>query len=428
MPNLVFDPDGEFDTCPINRTIQSGGGGGLTGAKRCEYVALCKQMTSRDPSLDYTAIRDRILAIMKENVLEHIETLPEADRPTLVADIEGFFSGFDTTDNPLTIINIVGFQISFLFTKYLYPKVSRNENRYFDDPNNDIYNLYSTLIVDDIWKSYSELKPNLGDFCQLQENPDPTTGIPKSTPIFMVFVGFITLGELMESYFDNIFYLGLVYVRDYVDGVFYPPLEVIYHDWGHYSNYVSSSCKKFPVSLNTIKKFHKYVVETEEKSVQYAVNFVLFLLIHEGNCYFFTEIARTILRTKYKNLVIKKQTYFNSFNFKLIEQLIPTENRFILNSIVKDDIYKDIKSYISELSMIQIFGLAVPKAYRIPQKNDPTKLEKEKVLEYINIAASMFVECYRKFITSQKGGYKRQTRKNRGSRKQKYSRRAKSSR
>ena len=39
-------------------------GGTLKGKQREEYAVLCRLITSRDPSLDYLALMDKILEIM----------------------------------------------------------------------------------------------------------------------------------------------------------------------------------------------------------------------------------------------------------------------------------------------------------------------------------------------------------------------------
>ena len=121
---LIFDGDNPFsdEICSIKKTV----GGGLTGAKRCEYMALCQQLTSRDKDLDYQTILDRMFAILKEDVLEHIGTL--TDPKTLVADIGIIFEGipkdvsgkYVTVDylDYLRIYNIVSLQIACLFTDY----------------------------------------------------------------------------------------------------------------------------------------------------------------------------------------------------------------------------------------------------------------------------------------------------------------------
>jgi hypothetical protein len=399
MPKLVFDPEGEFDTCSLQkRNTLYGGGGGLTGAKRCEYVVLCKQMTSRDPALDYSAIRDRILAMMKENVLEHIQTLPEADRASLVADIESFFSTIDKEDNPLTAINVVGFQISILFTNYIQSHTP-NSNKIY---GGDAEQIYTNIIQTEDWKQYSNAKEGIeryteGGYCELTTNENPNVGIAQSTAIRMVFLGFLTLGELMESYINNVFYFGIVYTREVVDSLLYNPLGVLEHDYGHYLVLIVD-CREHTLSFSKMKELYTYSMTTKEKTVHYPINFIYFLLLHENPCAIFTKL---------------------SFNLK------NKPNNKVLMAINKDSISKYIKQkFIKELSDIQTFGLAIPKAYRIPKENNPKKLEQQKILEYIDLASTIFVECYKEFVASQQGGKrKRKTQKWRINRKQKYSRR-----
>lgn len=423
MPKIVFDPDGELDTCPIPKRNRFSGGG-LTGEKRCEYVHLCKLMTSRDISLKYDEIRDAILAIMKEDVIAHIQTLPEDVRPALLADIEQFYGTIDFTDNPLTIINIIGLQTALLFTKYLDPKNNASQEPY--NPDLSSLEFYTTITGDDTWKTYSEIKPQIKDFCEILSNDDPRTGISTDKPIFMIFLGFTTLGELMESYFNTVFYYGLAYERDYVDNGFYNPLEVIEHDYGHYLGY--RICLKNPLTINTLKEFHKYVSSTKEKSILYAINFALFILLHEDACYSFTNIIYKLFEDEIKVKFLNTMSTIYLHNHELrrknerkyIEQKVQEMNSELLNHINKDTLKNIIRHRRYEICQLTFLGMAVPKAYRVI--NEVTKeLEEEKVLEYIDLVVSLYDDCYKEFMATKMGGgrRKRLTRKRRVNRKQK---------
>ena len=102
MVGILFDPPFEG---------KSRHGGALIGPQREEYATLCKQMTSRGPTLEYGLIRDRILEILGKDIRKYIETLPEEDREALMKDLDEIFSTIDMADpRPLVTINIVSLQ------------------------------------------------------------------------------------------------------------------------------------------------------------------------------------------------------------------------------------------------------------------------------------------------------------------------------
>ena len=122
MPEIVFDPPRvsykKYLKHGLSQKKQLGG----APVERSAYMELCKAITSRDPSLDYTDLRDKILGIMQENVIAYIKTLPRDEQPPLLADIETFYTGFDKTDNHFNCINIIALQTCILFTKYHHDK------------------------------------------------------------------------------------------------------------------------------------------------------------------------------------------------------------------------------------------------------------------------------------------------------------------
>ena len=90
MPEIVFDPP-DVNWKKYKSPKNNMKGGALTGDKRSEYVNLCMAITSRNPSLDYANLRDKILDIIKEDVIGYILTLPKPNQPSLLDDIETFY-------------------------------------------------------------------------------------------------------------------------------------------------------------------------------------------------------------------------------------------------------------------------------------------------------------------------------------------------
>jgi hypothetical protein len=92
-------------------------GGGFTKAQRCEYMDLCRQMTSRDPAQMTRANRDRLLAFLKDYVIEHSAEYPEK-REFIMETIPLLFDNPTMLEDPnyLGSYNLVAFQCSILFT------------------------------------------------------------------------------------------------------------------------------------------------------------------------------------------------------------------------------------------------------------------------------------------------------------------------
>jgi hypothetical protein len=92
-------------------------GGGFTKAQRCEYMDLCRQMTSRDPAQMTRANRDRLLAFLKDYVVEHSAEYPEK-REFIMETVSRLFENPAMLEDPnyLGSYNLVAFQCSILFT------------------------------------------------------------------------------------------------------------------------------------------------------------------------------------------------------------------------------------------------------------------------------------------------------------------------
>jgi hypothetical protein len=379
MPDIVFDPP---DETPVMQ------GGALEGAKRAEYMELCKQMTSRNPSLNYPQIRDAILTIIEEDVRGYIQSLPEPDRDSLIRDVDTIFSSIDSTDpNYIVTINIVSFQICILFTKYT-DKIDSIEYS----------EIYTAVVSNDEWKLYTNMKHFLHQDFVLNDPSYVKYLLNLESPkyIYMTFIGFLRLGEIVESYLNNIFYIGLSYALKWVDGVIVSPSVYLEHDIDHAASYIRECTSKFPKILNSFKQFRKYVVSTKDAVVRYSIDFALFFFLHEAPwCSIFEKSGDTL------------------------------ENNLQNNSTV-ETVYArlSIRNIVHGYYDLRIGGRAIPVAYR--EMINENELNKEKVHEYIRLVADRYVACWNEFreavLKPSKGGRRQQKthrryRKKRGIRK-----------
>jgi hypothetical protein len=366
MVGILFDPPSE------NGEMS---GGALFGGIRRAYVKLCNQMTSRKERLDYISIRDRILDIIYNDVRGHIECLPDKDRTGLIKSVNIIFSNFDKSDNPLIVINIVSLQVALLFTQYEYEKNGGDEEPFIDNKER-----YHYIMEDGDYKNYSYIKeiiPTLGNLEQLLNPEAPGT-------IFMVFTGFLRLSELLDSYFNNVFYLGLSYKTQYVDGDLFYPIAYLTHDIFHYEMY-TEHCPKFPTIIKGFKDFRNYMSNKDE-SWRYSIDFALFLFLHEEPyCYTFKNGADN-LNNKYQD----KATV-----------------EWILDSLEEN---------MDALTDINNFGKAIPKEYRVLEEGSDLLLTEESVNEYLQLVAERYVTSWREFraaTAGASGGRRRRTKRNR---------------
>jgi hypothetical protein len=350
MPLITFDPPSETG---------SRRGGALTGPKRNEYMELCKQMTSRNPSLNYAHIRDEILTILEEDVRAYIQTLPELDRAALLETIDRIFSSINRSDtNYLATINIVSLQISIVFTQYIFTNNPKNKNAFIST-----FELYEEITETEQWKEYSFIKDFIVNYPKDTNDKWYYLLTPNTEGIlFITFPGFLRLNDIVESYFENIFYVGLSYTAEWVDGSYYLPLAYLSHDLFHYDMY-SESCPNFPTILNGFKEFRNYVVATQDRHIQYSIDFALFLFLHEEPyCYPF-----------------KKDTLEN----------------VLQNKATSESIFNRLDSNLYELIDLHNFGKAIPSNYRELIKGSTTTLDEKKVQDYLRLVAERYVVCWK---------------------------------
>ncbi len=370
MPKIVFNPD--FS------------GGALKGDERARYMELCKQMTSRDPRLDYTMIRDEILKIIHKDVLEHIETLPKEHRPELLKDINTIMNNFDKTDtNQIATINIICAQISILFTLY-----TRDKTGLTPEEKAEIINAQdSDMLEHGNWKNYTDMKTLLADsglLPKLVTQYNPSEGIPFETDIFLGFISFITISELIESYFNNVYYCGTSYTIDWFDGDRYYPIAFYDHDIFHYD--MSESCRDTPGLYPKLKAFRDFVYLNKDRPIQYSIDFALFLFIHEEPyCY--------------------------------------DEDMPYINTPTEENVYDRLTDDIHDLVDLHSHGLAIPTKYRVLKKEGGSKIHVKKVKEYLQLVAKRYVECWNEYSATlgaaarEGGGRRKRTRRVKKSRK-----------
>jgi hypothetical protein len=370
MPEIRFDPPNvnwEKYLKPTKKMY----GGSLKAEERSEYMELCKAITSRDPSLDYERLRDKILKIMKEDVIAYVHTLPKDNQAVLLDYIESFYKGIDKDDTPFNCINIFGLQIAILFSEYHEPDT---EKYYLSSAEGySTASDYAYFLNKVNWKSYNDLRKAIrgSEFKFITASPDPKD-MSESKPIFMLFIGFLRLGELMETILNNVFLCSVSYTIEYVDGIKMNPIASLWHDGKfHYDMFIS--CLKLPNIIKEVRGFHKYI-STKDRAIQYAINFVLFHILHEGETCFREEMEENSLNTH------------------------------LFNEMTKESIYNEVASYIYGFRFLYFEGSAIPKSYRVIVNEEKGELDKEKIKEYLHVVSEIYVNTYREYQAQKQGG------------------------
>lgn len=91
--------------------------------------------------------------------------------------------------------------------------------------------------------------------------------------------------------------------------------------------------------------------------------------------------------------------------------------------MIKHPLLEEVDDRYGGFLKLNTFGLAIPKTYRILVEGSTDRLQKEKVVEYLNLVMSLYDECHKEFLGLKKGGKrKRLTRKHHVNRKQRKTR------
>lgn len=279
--------------------LQTQRGGKLTKEQRSEYVALCNQLVSRNPELDYPTITTRLMGFLHTDVVKKIEKL-ETDgliditkKEKMISDLAYIFSTTDTADeNFIGRLNIVSLQCVILFTENcIDPRATK-----FEDGQNESFRYYTTLKSGD-WKNYRVIKSNLIEknserFLALysySKGKPYTTSTPHDQLIYLItIIDYLSIDEVISSFLDNFIMCGISPSFIYADGRYLTPFEFCMHDITHGRNYKGLCFTRSALSKSDLLSFYQFCKNTiSNKNELYSVKFMVFLLIHESYCDFF---------------------------------------------------------------------------------------------------------------------------------------------
>lgn len=342
--------------------------GGFSKEERLQYFTLCRQLTSRNPELNYLEIRTSLLNILIKEIKNSVSIIYKEQEEELYNDIDTIVSNIDTTEtNHIGFINIISLQFILLFTLLCDKELK------FEYDVNTTKKPFTFFISQD-WKNYSLLKSKLqtreaGIFRRLisskEKKYEPYTSSEKGSIYLTVALSFLTLPEIIDCFLNKVYFCGLSHKLELADGRKMNPTIFLDHDITHGENYEHDCFYDKEIDISFLKVFNEYYnrIYAQELAKLYSMNFIVFILIHESTCWFFQKEKDLDYTEVFKSMESSPQTDLRRF--------------------------KDIHE----------LGLSIPKAYRNGKEYD-----------YILESLKLFLETLKDFKKTTKGG-KRKTRK-----------------
>jgi len=315
------------------------------------YNSDCQLLTSRDPSLDYMVIKQRMVDMLKDKTnleIEKIEAIlvnkdlrAVQEMKTLVDPIFDSAMGNIHDENHIGFINILLTQCTILFTiRYVEPYSDK-------EPSME---MYDALKID--WWDYTALKRDIltkkGEVFYDYENLRCLLGYEKgeffeytleniSDPTVVIFLvkwmNRFSSDEEIRSFFQNIHHCEIITTSRFADAVKMTPYEFLEHDIQHVS---SNNCWRQGYDLNKFYRFYNYCSENLEKDKFRKIRVFMFFEIHESQCHLNVDELVTVTREKskipyfkyFKNEVTSRgDIYYRRFRDKrdLIEMIPPSK-------------------------------------------------------------------------------------------------------
>jgi len=336
---IRFDPD-------VNDQV----GGKLTKDEKDAYLALCSQLTSRDPALDYPSITQQLMDYLQRDAVEKIAELttsPE-NKAGMNTSLNTIFASTDNEDtNYIGRINIVSLQVIILFTLNAHPIGTP-----FPININNPYKCYEVLVTQN-WMDYNVIKRFLTfkeyemckPFSVLYLNDDTknpyTTSTSPDTLIFLItIIDYLSLDEIITSFLQKVIICGVASTSLWADGRMITPFEFLEHDITHGNNYDFACYRRMSQSRDEMLSFYNFCKrEATDKDTLYSIKFIMFLLIHEGWCDFFNKkMTKLYMKDIVGSAALPIKRFFNKNDLGLS---IPTKFR------------------TSESDIIQFFNIAI---------------------------------------------------------------------
>ena len=388
MPLIQFDPPDES-----NHPIMYGGLQ-LDKAIRSKYISLSEQIF--EPDANGKMISEEMLQIIVDTAKNHIESLPESHREFLYPRLDQIIEGIDPTEtNYAGLLNIVTLQLAILFTTYFWG--IKDKKAYLKNKGINIARSVPDLVVADDteiyedaikeYKDYSKVKKIIEDRNKKYEDYETKAATrlilnpPNGRWKYIPMIGYLTLTEIVDSIFNNIWHIGLAFEVQYVDGSVSSPLGYYVHDIDHSItvDYTISIDEEMPHILETLREFRDFVRNTyksreNSRQIIYSIYLVIFYMIHESG----------------NTLAFYGYFYKATISSHLDKDTEP------LRTYIKKLLYSFLDSFLD----LNNAGRSIPVAFRIPTEEDPTMLNITNVKEYLDLTHTRYMQCWTEFQAS----------------------------
>ena len=291
-------------------------GGKITRVNKQRYISLYKLFTSRDAAItneEYIEMAYDILNVVKDESIAYIADL-EYDEPTLISmreQIEEMYASVDRSDlNLIAMINIFSLQCIIVFNEATIRKPQ------YTHPDHS--KIFDEIIKTCEWQNYANLKHCLDQSGEIISRLIPliettykdyimsnnATG-RKNYITLITIIDFFPIEYLLNTFLNNVFYLGFVNKYTVVDGKLGLPMDFLNHDLSHADDYINRCNKLSPLKMKELTDFCSYYQNynhyemniADIKQQKYCISLIIFLLIHESAlCIYFDLEKREILR------------------------------------------------------------------------------------------------------------------------------------
>ena len=265
--------------------------------EKIRIIKLYNKLSSGDSRINYDELSTNILKIILESTHVEIDLLeyPQEQKKNMHETIERIYSSIPKTEkNHIGKVNIFSLQCIIVFTESCC-----DTSKQFQDNLNDIYDVYQKFKNINWWEYdviKSEIKYNQKFKCLCYANTDVDADNSEEYSqtnlkgqIYLITpIKYFTLDEIIESFLNNKILCGISSNFSWEYGSYLTPFEFLVENRRKGYNFDGFCFKRLKHSINDLKSFYNYCRQTIDINILYACTLMIFLLIHETICGFFS--------------------------------------------------------------------------------------------------------------------------------------------
>jgi hypothetical protein len=274
------------------------GGGKFNKEYKRTYLSHCENLFNESSEEVKQESRNYLLAELEKDVRKAIinEYADAESKTRLQESVDIIFGSENKTainldTNHLGVVNVVSLQCVVLFTYAANNFLEPEENNFIvhkehlDNLFSPIRNRiqYSKLVNnrDKDWRYYENIDKTLLFIANNFYGKEYNSNWQEPFSIITI-IDFFTIDEIFEQYlkFDK-YYTGLLYKLEFVDGEKISPIDFILHDMEHYLDFYRGCRGKTDYIIN----LYEFINTATQISQRNAAKLILYLHVHESNCF-----------------------------------------------------------------------------------------------------------------------------------------------